>query len=540
MDDNKQEAYKELARRELARRESQQKSWLQRAGEDVDYHINKPIEALGRGARDIAGGFAQGTANIAPGVANLGISGINALGGNVPKIPMIDVVPHGTGETVGNIASFFGGPGILKAPFAAANGLNALGHIGQIPEVANAIKKAASILGEHPRATKSAGSAILGGAYAPENPLAGMGLGVLGGLAGEGASKIFDYIKSSPDIAQGIKSVPSKAWGDIKNSLENNKFLQDMYAKINPAQHQKEVEHLLSGGTNNVEQTGKQLATDIRNAYNMRNEQSGAFFNHVMNQVGHEPIYENENIWLGKRPESENTINQLRNLKIGDAFDIFKNEPTLNNAHTLKTQIGHMIGELKGTFPRPPNYMIKLGRLNNAYQTINNDILKYLEKRDSLGSQALAPLYQRGVDLYREHVAPFLNDNKIINVTRHRNTNEKNLHQAFEYPTDKISPEGKESIGNINKIMQDLPPESRNRILFGAVGGNKQSPEQLLQSLFDVKSKGYSSYFTPELEEHMSLIGSKIKNRNRLRRAGKTAGAGVGIEAAHRGVNHLL
>lgn len=549
MDDYKQEAYKELARRELERRQLSQnkepEGWfhpgwghrlLKRAGEDVEQHINKPVEQyikspIESGLR-AAGGFAQGTANILPGIANLGISGINALGGNVPHIPMLDVVPHGPAETTGNIASFFSGPGLLKAPLAA-KGISALGHIGELPEVANAFNKVAKIIAEHPRSAKTAESAILGGAYAPENPLQGMGLGVLGGLAGEGLSKVFNYVKEAPTLKAGLQSIPSRAYEDIQNSLDNSKFIQEMYKKYSPSLHHKEIEHLLSGGLNNAEEVGKSLNQDIFNAYKGREAQAQPFFQHVTSKAGHEPIYENENVWLGTPHEGEKTFNQLENLGLGDIFDIFKKNPTLANAHKLKGQIGSMIGDLKGTYPRPENFRIKLGKLNNAYETINSDVLNYLKKRDSMNNESLAPVYQRGVDLWREHVAPYLNNKKIVAITQHGKTNVKNLHSAFGHPSDIRSPEGQETIGDINKIMQDLPQNAQNKILFSAIGGNKEKPEEFLKSLLDLKNKGYGSYISPELEKHMSLLGSKIETAKKIKKIPNTLGrSALGYEAA--------
>ena len=109
----------------------EKKSLLQRVGEDVDQHINKPIEAFGRSARDMAAGFGQGLANIIPGAANLGISGINAVGGNIPKVPMIDLAPHNASSTAGEVASFFSLP---KAAMA-------LGRIPRLGRAAHNVMK---------------------------------------------------------------------------------------------------------------------------------------------------------------------------------------------------------------------------------------------------------------------------------------------------------------------------------------------------------------------------------------------------------------
>lgn len=202
----------------------QSPSLLERAANDVEQHINKPVEALGRSARDLIGGYGQGLANIAPGLYNLGTSGANALGANAPKSPMIDVVPHSPGATAGEIGSFFGAPGFLKAISKIPELTTTARHAIKIPMIADAIKHASNVLGKSPAASRLAGNALLGGAYSPENPLIGMGLGAAGGAFGEAASKGYNGIKNSlqhSDVLKNIASNP-KSLLTTKKTIQNN------------------------------------------------------------------------------------------------------------------------------------------------------------------------------------------------------------------------------------------------------------------------------------------------------------------------------
>jgi len=533
MDNYKQDAYKELARRELSRRNEEKKSsLLQNAAEDVNQYIKKPVESLGRSARDFIGGGIQGLANIPPNLYNLGAWVANKLGANLPKSPTLDFVPHSPSAEVGDIASFFAGPGLIKSGVQIPRVISAINRLEQIPHVAKALKSASDIFSKSPTLTNIGTNSILGGAYSPDNPLAGIALGGVGGVAGEGAGKLYKYIKESPNISK----VPANIYNDTKNSLKNNELLQNIYNKFDPKMHQNHIENLLSSGSNNFAENGRNLASDLRNAYNMRKEESSVFFNHVMKNAGNEHIYEPSRMITSTPFGGDKTIGKLKNLDLDEPYKIFQENPTLSNAHQLRQQIGSMQSKLEKNPFKDKQQDLELGKLKSGYSQLTNDMYKFLEKRDALGNQPLLPMFQRGIDLHRENVAPFLKNDLIREATQEGHTDVKNLHSAFEYPSNKINKEGIEKVGDINKIIQDLPTESKNRILFGAIGGSKQNPEKLLNKLLTIKSKGYESYFTPELKHHISEMQSKLGNRAKVKKYSSALGAaGIGYE----GINLL-
>ncbi len=208
----------------IRKKEQPNTGWLERNASSAEKYINEPIEALGRSARDVVGGFGQGLANIGPGLYNLGASGINALGGSVPKSPMIDVVPHGPSATAGEIASFFTPGSLLKALSKAPAFMHTTRAAMKIPMIAESIKHASNVLSKSPSASRIAGNALLGGAYSPDNPLLGMGIGGAGGAIGEVASKGYSGIKNSlqnTDILKNILSNP-KSLLTTKKSIPNS------------------------------------------------------------------------------------------------------------------------------------------------------------------------------------------------------------------------------------------------------------------------------------------------------------------------------
>lgn len=500
--------------------EEKQPSWLEKNANYAEEQINKPIEALGRSARDFAGGAAQGLANIVPGLYNLGTSGINALGAHLPKSPMIDIIPHSTGQKAGEIASFFGAPGALKALSKIPGIHHTVSSAMKIPLLAEGIKHASNILGKSPAASRVAGNALLGGVYSPENPLLGLGLGVAGGGIGEGVSK---------------------GYSGIKNSLKNNELIKNNIAKFNPAAHGKELENHLSGGANNITTNSRQLASDIRNAHNMREEESGIYYKHALKNAGHEPIYGigHKDIFTSKVPgysRQQDTLNKLKDLKVGDSFEVFKSNPTFSTAHKLQSELGSMGRKLQNSQMKitdPQNYRIELGKINAAKRSVQEDITQFLEKRDLTSNNPIAGHYKKGSELFEANVAPFLSHKKLTDIVKEGKTDIKDLHSIFNTPTNKITKEGIEKIGSINKIMQDLPESAKQRIIFSAIGGNKLSPEALIKKLNEIKSKGYESYFTPEVEESMNSLSKKLQNKKYLSRLGYGAGIVGGIEGAN-------
>lgn len=184
-------AQKELARREMERRQLAKQSNSPNHLKDVDWEtslsdLNKnssgvladQLPASVKPVADVAAGHTQGLMNIPSGLLQLPVSGANALGANIPNVPRFNFAPKGAASEIGNALSYIGNPtGILKM----LGSLSGLGHISRgamgIPIVAKALQHAGNIIGKSPFASKVAGNALLGGAYAPDHPLLGMTLG---------------------------------------------------------------------------------------------------------------------------------------------------------------------------------------------------------------------------------------------------------------------------------------------------------------------------------------------------------------------------
>src|SRR3990167_4669599 len=212
-------------------------------------------------------------------------------------------------------------------------------------------------------------------------------------------------------------------------------------------------------------------------------------------------------------------------------FAISTPNPPFNNAHWLKSELGTLIGDLEKQ-PIDAALRNQINLVKSARNNLESDISDFLENRDLNNNMQIGPSYQKGIDLYRENVAPYLANKKLREITRGRKTIVKNIHSIFDTPSDIVDKEGNIKIGPINKIMQDLPEQSKNRILFNAIGGKQKGSNQLLNNLQKAKNKGFGSYFTPDINEDINILNQRLLNKNRLLTGAKIAtGAGLGLVA---------
>src|ERR1700684_1961572 len=221
----------------MGQKPQENKSFLQKEGEFVQKNINEPVESMIRQGGEMASGLALGTANIAPGIANLGIKGANLIpGNNIEEFKGFHFAPKTGNAMLGELASFFG-PGML----GKINELSSIPkHISSIPSIANAVKKAADVIGKSPLAIqkamkgltsktgKSVGSnALLGAVMTPEDQGLGALLGGTGAGLGEGIGKVSPKIMNKLGLGKkpGEEIIEGLNYLDVAPSVEASKRL---------------------------------------------------------------------------------------------------------------------------------------------------------------------------------------------------------------------------------------------------------------------------------------------------------------------------
>lgn len=538
----------------------QSQTGFQRAADLAEQYITKPVQQyVVNPGNDFASGALQGIANIPGGAANLAISGANLIPGvNVPKVPMFDFAPDNPAAMAGNIASFFVPGGIA-------------GQVARVPEYANAINsfaqsspmlsKAANLISKNPLTSSTIGNSLLGGVYDPNNPGQGMMLGALARLALKGG----------------------ETFNAAKNALVNNPVTQGILNKFAPEHYAQSMMDNLGNGAKDVYQNTIGLGSDVRNAYKQRYQQASDHFKPVFDKVGDDLIYEP----LLKNTDQRKAFNFLDKMNdldpvnpnydkfnIGPVYHKFTENPSFSNAHDLQSEMGTRMRDIQSNPLKTSSDRLELSQLKEARDNLQYDMKDFLKMKDSSFNSKIdndesvraffksAPIlssnpvereklfqdflnkhevavnpnnpksdlhgtYNKGMDIYREHVSPYLADPKIRDVVRGNQEMVPNLHKSFENPSDFIKFD-EEKIGPINKILNDLPQSSMSKILYNAVGGHHDS-NAIVNSLDRLARSGKYPYLNREIGQHLNSLNSLTKNKKNLISGLKGAGAITGV-----------
>ncbi len=493
---------------------------LQKAANFAERNINQPIEQnVVNPLNDFASGFNQGIANIPSGVANLGIYAANKLPGvNANYVKQFDFAPNNTMSTLGEVGSFFGGGELGKAGNLLTH-IPSMSHLTQIPFMAKAISHATNILKESPFANKVAGNAVLGGTYAsPGNEGEGM---VLGGAI--------------PAVGETGNALSSSA----KSIMENPK-VHNFLSKFMPEKLADETYQGITGGKSLYE-TNKDLVNDIRQGHDMRQQEANVYKDYVMNKHGNDVIYESPDPLISTETDKSTALmNKIKSLGAGDLYKAFESNPTLSNAHQLQSELGSMMGDLKNSPVKTADTRNEISKIKSARDQLKQHMFDYLKDQDQYTAEKTADMYKRYSDLFKENVEPYLSNKKLKDIVNNGKTYVKNLHDVFAHPSNTFNRfTGKEETGKVNKILQDLPQESQNKILALSLGSRPQNANSLLDKLSKAEDKGYGNYLNENIKNNMNELGQRIGNKNKAKIAGKTAGVGAATGASALGMNSL-
>lgn len=325
--------------------------------------------------------------------------------------------------------------------------------------------------------------------------------------------------------------MPGKAVAEVPTGVKT------IAENFKPGKVANELVDNLGKGAINTEENTKAITDELRNRHDMNEENAQSYYNHVLNNVGDEKVFDRPYALTSTATDKyKSVINKMEDLNIGDLFDSFKKDQTINNAHNLQSELGVMIGDLQKQ-PMTIDLAKQIKGLKGIRDEIKSGITDRLGEIDDVQGTRYKTSYETGTDIYRDDVVPYLSSKKLRDIVRGGKTVVKNIHGIFENPSNIIDRmTGEEKIGPINKIMQDVSPEINDRILFSKLGGNtlRDNPEGLLNNLNKLEQEGYSRYFSPEVKAKMKEMEIKQNNLNKLKMASKVGGFGVasGITAA--------
>jgi len=548
--------------------QSQQPGFLERNANFADQYINQPIERLGRTARNLAGGFGQGIANIVPGLYNLGASGVNALGGNLPKSPMFNFSPPGAATNAGEILSFFSGPSALKALGTIPELSHTANSAMKIPVIAEGIKHASNILSKSPTLSRVAGNAILGGAYSPDNQLLGMGLGGASPLIGKGIERAYNALRPSkmlrgnlsPEelldnlrITQGTETGLGDVIGNpMLKRLNENVLSKIPFSGVNESMQKNAGEIINRGhslidqlaGKSDIENLDKYLNDALKSSYKSHQGEKNAHYANVnklaeetglhldlpkfAEKVGkHKNAIEDTNI-LKYEPEmqallrklgryespvkSETTVGKIVNERGEPLLKETKfTNPTLEEANLLKGKLNQLANK-HGASISPSDRHLS-GVFGDLARTLKGDIEGAIENS---GNKELKDAYKAAEENYAKKFSPFL-DKKIYKFIN-GNADPETLIQSF-VKTGKSS----DRANLTKKVTEKLPLEDRNLLGYGylqrAMDENNVLNPLKLKTLLSKNSLGNKQFealfpnpvLRNELRDYISLIDKNTK-----------------------------
>jgi hypothetical protein len=496
----------EMARAELAKRKSmqsgageqqsepQQEQQPSSSGSTVSNALG--LNPLKDPMMRFAGGVGSSLANTATGLANL-IPGVN-----IPSIPSPEGTAGTLGKYTGDIASYMIGGAGLKA---GLKGLEALPNIG----------KAAELLGKSGVTASGIRRLLGGGLYGAATTEGGYGDKGMGALKGAAISAALE--------------MPNVVTGGVASALKGADKAQDMAEQIVNG-----LKASVGKSKTPLEDMGKSIAQDVKNAYDKETNIVNGLYEPVLNKFGKQSLYQGGEETLGSKylsiASKKYPIDDL-----ADTHDEFLKSPTFQNGHNLQKDLGEESRRLermneKSTLNTQDYNLLQY--IKKTRSALKSDMDNFLRKRDVDS----ANLYEVASDYFRENVRPFRSIPIIKEIAKGNQTNPKNITTIFRNPN-----EAEDS--DLTAVMGKMGPEFKNKVLFSSIGkdlGQGSSPEKLIKSFLSLDKKGLGSYATPEFQEQISGLATQMAKEGRLKKIGGFIGGaalahglGGGIPGAH-------
>jgi hypothetical protein len=488
----------------------QQTAQLQATQPQQSSGILGTLENFGKGAAHGIQSFVNSVSDFVP-------------GGQITKdAPQINGsgFAYGAGNVAGSLVPWIAGGETLDAGRAALEGAP---YIGKLAEALGGSGWGATA------ARQATGNAIGGAVTNPNDRIGGAEDGALSSLAFSGA--------------EGGFNLGSQALNGIRPLNYAKQILGNLGGNANPN----------SGGFVPLEQNSQDIANAIKNSFENKKATGQSLYQPVFDKVGNSQIYppgaikktipeQPTSIYLpdnvkqqieqesanvdnlsnqivtgkGSNSTPSNSIpspaypvvakmaNDYYDLDLKDLSKTFLSSPTFQNAHELQSQLGTSIRKLqmqdaKGNLDTADRNTLQA--YQRAQSAIKNDMTGFLNKQDP----TLANQYQGASNYWLNEVSPYLQNKNIAQIAKGSVTNPRNIATIFKNPED-----------NVDKVIGDLSPDIKNKILYSQLG--KQSanltPEKLQGAFGRLDSQGLGSYINPQIEQQFDNLNTKIARRN--------------------------
>lgn len=371
-------------------------------------------------------------------------------------------------------------------------------------------------------------------AYAPFAPLADVapatgaitsGLESAAPVAGNFARNIANYLMQSPRLSGAInQTAPMSMFGATQNATDPTQGaiqgaemgfgataipggIGSVYSKIksaiSPGAYADQfLAHI--GNGNSLQDNAKSLATDIRNAFQTQKENASDLYNPIFDNYSSANIYDSVNLPTAKYPALPDKYTENYTPDINDLHQAFVDNPTLQNAHNLQSQLGSEIRNYQNMYAK--GTLSTADRINmQNYQRAQNAVLDDTNNYLNAQQPGLGDKYQEANAYYATNVAPYMSHPTLSKIATGEVDYPKNINTIFAKPTPQIQ-----------KVVQDIGPQANNKILYNqlATPQNSSTPEKLQNALQNLDKTGLGSYVTPETQSFIDGLKNKLTNKN--------------------------
>jgi hypothetical protein len=339
-------------------------------------------------------------------------------------------------------------------------------------------------------------------------------------FAGQSVKKGYEYLTAG-SMAKSLE----KELGENVSKLESNAKNQINYvnqeAEKEVGQLNKNIENESQGivqglgkGARTTQEVETQIANESRRIHDANEANAGIYFDTVLNEVDRTPngglLYKKNDPLISMGfDEGRALMSQIEDLNVGELYDVFKSNPTFRNAHNLKQQLGLLLGELKRVPRKTAAERLELGKLSDAYNRLGQDMKSYLTDKFPNKNMDLSGMWQRGTDIWRETVEPFLSNKKLREINRGRKKYVSNIHEAFKNPDagDIIDRTGEVIKGSGSKLLDMLPQDVKDMIVYSKAGvPTSHEPTKLVDAIQKAERTGYQQYVSPQLKDSIATI----------------------------------
>lgn len=420
-------------------------------------NLDNPAANFVFGAGDALRNTISGGLNMIPGV-------------NIPSAKSGQGTAYNVGNIAGNIGGFMGGGDVLDALRGAGEGIplagQAMQYLGQSGLTPSVLRRAI-------------GSGLYGASSDQNNRTGGAELGA-------GLSSAFDLLP--PALRAGSEAV-SPIVNNFQHILSPDKYAEGI------------INNISSG--KGLEESGKDIAAQIKSNYGDAKKQGGKLFNDLSDKYGDLKIFDNpDNSEYATLPD---TVTNLYDSGASKIHNNFIQNPTLDNAIALKRQLSSDIGSWTRKNQKTgltPDELDKLQNLGSAQKSLSNDMQNFFNSNEDAGK-----MFENANSNWSKNVVPYEKDNDIYDMAVGNIKNPTNIASTFRNPEPTTM-----------KVVQDLPNEMRDNIVYSAMGSPtaQKNAKNLMNAYNSLDQKGLSSYASPELQQSMQKLGSGLNTKDIL------------------------